>query len=72
MIHKIKTVTYEVRSHGHCSTISNKGELIYCPALRGGIAEKSRPYVKMIIWHLQDVLKVLNKLERERQARKEK
>ncbi len=72
MIHRIKTVTWEVRSHGHCSALSDKGELMVCPALMVSSSGWSRPYIKKLVWHLQDVLKCMNRIEKEKQARKEK
>ena len=73
MIHKVKTVTWEVRSHRQETILSDKGIMISsdwedCCL----IGEWGKPNIKRMIWHLQDVLKVLNKLEKERQARKEK
>jgi len=72
MIHKIKVITWEVRSHGHCSTISGEGELVCCPVLMQSTSRWSRPYMKKLIWHLQDVLKCMVKIEKEKQDREEK
>ena len=68
MIHKVKSITWEVRSHRNCTTIWEDG-VIRDTTLY--LVVWSKPVIKRAIWHLQDVLKALNKLEREKQARKE-
>lgn len=69
MIHRVKTITYEVRSHNQTTVISSNGKILSWDILN---FDKAKLAVKRIIWHLQDVLKLLNKLERERQVKKEK
>jgi len=72
MIHRVKTVTWEVRSHGHYSALSAKGELLVCPALMVSTSGWSKAYIKKLVWHLQDVLKCMKRIEKEKQARKER
>ncbi len=73
MIHRVKTVTYEVRSHGQRTRLTNKGVMIesdwedYCK-----IGEWGMPNVKRMIKHLQDVLKCMRQIEKEKQVRKER
>jgi len=72
MIHRIKTVTWEVRSHGNCTGLSDKGKVSESPALYVASSLWTKTYVKKLIWHLEDVLKCMRQIEREKQARKEK
>ena len=73
MIHRIKTVTWEVRSHNQTTILSDKGIMIesdwndYCE-----VGAWSKGNVKRMIWHLEDVLKCMNQIEKEKEARKEK
>lgn len=67
MIQKIKTVTYHLNSHSHASKLSQDGQLLASSATNLA----TRPSLKKIIWHLQDVLKVMTKLQKEETARKE-
>ncbi len=73
MIHRVKTVTWEVRSHRQVTTISSEGRILDedwddCCLMR----EWGKPNVKRMIKHLQDVLKCMRRIEKEKQARKER
>ena len=73
MIHKVKTVTWEVRSHGQETTISSKGIIENWTFQADRTVEMlSKAKIKKIIWHLEDVLKCMNRIEKEKQARKER
>ena len=73
MIERIKTITYEVRSHGYKTVLSEKGiiEGEFC-VFKAGYNDINRAVVKKVIWHLQDVLKCMRQIEKEKEARKEK
>jgi len=64
LIHKIKTATYEVRSHRNCTTLSAEG-VPTASTVVGNIYPSlgSKPLLKRTIWHLQDVLKLMSKLQ---------
>ena len=68
MIEKIKTITYEIRSHGHRTVLSKKGliEGEFC----AGYNDIDRAVIKKVIWHLEDVLKCMNKIEKEKKEKK--
>ena len=68
MIHKKKVITYEVRSHRNCTTLSEKGEVTDTTLYP---VVWSKPVIKRAIWHLQDVLKCMRQIEKEKQAKKE-
>ncbi len=74
MIERIKTVTWEVKSHGHKTTLSNEGVVqgAFCISLGIGWDNIRKPIIKKLVWHLQDVLKCMRQIEKEKQARKEK
>ncbi len=73
MIEKIKTVTWEVRSHGQRTRLTNKGVMIeFNWEDYYKVGERDKSIVKKLIWHLQDVLKCMRQIEKEKQARKEK
>jgi len=60
MIHKIKKVTYEIRSHRNCTTLSDEGvvtDTTLYPVVW------SKPVIKMAIWHMQDILKCMRQIE---------
>jgi len=69
LIHKIKVITWEVRSHRNCTTISGEG-VITDTTLSSAVWSKGG--IKRAIWHLQDTLKCMRQIEREKEARKEK
>ena len=71
MIKKIKTFTWEVKSHGHKTTLSNEG-VVQGASLGIGWDNIRKPIIKKLVWHLQDVLKCMKQIEKEKQARKEK
>ena len=75
MIHKIKTVTYEVRSHEFITILSELGKVVEQPR----IYDWAKSFdIKRLIGHLHDVLGAIGRLERQaekearNQARKEK
>ena len=72
MIEKIKTIRYKVRSHGHKTTLYDNGDLIDAidleESLRAGYFKKAR--VKKMIGHLQDVLKCMKQIEKEKTKKK--
>ena len=72
MIERIKTVTWEVRSHGQETTISSKGKVLRANWEPIWQFERPRATIKKRIWHLEDVLKCMRQIEKEKQARKEK
>ena len=74
MIHKVKTVTWEVRSHGHKTVVDSDGICtgMFCVDILNCMAEIEKPQIKKTIWHLQDVLKCMRRIEKEKQARKER
>ncbi len=71
MIHRIKTVTYEVRSHRQKTILSKEGivEGVFCVD-EVGYNDVDRKILGRLIRHLNDVLKCMNKLEKK--AEKEK
>ena len=71
MIHKIKTITYGVRSHGQKTILSDKGRILRAEwDIYSLEFAKPKATLKKTLWHLQDVLKVMNKLEREKEKKK--
>ncbi len=66
MIEKIKTITYEIRSHGYKTVLSKKGiiEGEFC-VFKAGYNNINRAVVKKVIWHLEDVLKCMNTIRKE-------
>ncbi|GAI87423.1 unnamed protein product [marine sediment metagenome] len=71
MIEKIKTITYEVRSHGYKTILSKKGiiEGEFC-VFKAGYNDIDRVVIKKVIWHLQDVLKCMKQIEKEEAEKK--
>lgn len=72
MIEKIKTVNWEVRSHGHKTTISEEGIVEGAFCLGKGVGwdkNISKTIVKKLIWHLQDVLKCMKRIEKEKELK---
>ena len=70
MIERIKTITWEVRSHGHRTIINEKG-LVEQPWYFDW-DKIGKVVIKKLVWHLQDVLKCMRQIEKERQVRKER
>lgn len=66
MIEKIKTITYEVRSHRHCTTLSENGKIISIRWPKAYPLMFVDSDVKALIWHLRDVLKCMRRIEREK------
>jgi len=60
MIHKIKVITYEVRSHRNCTTLSGEG-VVTDTTLYPIVWTK--PIIKKAICHLEDVLKCMRQIE---------
>jgi len=73
MIHRIKTITWEVRSHRHKTVVDSDGICrgMFCTSILNCMTEIDKPVIKTTIWHLQEVLKLLNRIEKEKKARKE-
>ena len=69
MIHKVKVTTWEVRSHGIITTITDDGAKGF--TIPGDIPW-SKGNIERAIRHMQDVLKCMRQIEREKQARKER
>ena len=81
MIHKIKTVIWEIRSHGQETRINEKGEVdfscimdtihdfVYDPTLK---KKTDKGIINRMVRHLQDVLKCIKQIEKEKEMRKEK
>ena len=71
MIEKIKIINYEIRSHSYKTILSEKGiiEGEFC-VFKIGYGDINRPIIKKLIWHLQDVLKCMNKIEKEKMEKK--
>lgn len=66
MIHKIKTVTYEVRSHSFITVLDESGKVVEQPR----IYDWAKSFdIKRLIGHLYDVLGAISRLEK--QAAKE-
>lgn len=75
MIHKIKTITYEVRSHGRITRLSENGIVIQTKwhtdyQLWSDNRNENKTIIKKILWHLEDVLKCMKQIEKEREAKK--
>lgn len=68
MIHRVKTVTWEVRSHGHRTTISEKG-FVEQP-WNFDWDKIGKVIVKRLVWHLEDVLKCMKQIEKEKEKKK--
>jgi len=66
MIEKIKTITYEIRSHSYKTVLSKKGiiEGEFC-VFKVGYNDIDRTVIKKVIWHLEDVLKCMNRIKKE-------
>lgn len=68
MIRRIKTVTYEVRSHGQKTVLSSEGKLLKLdwdiPFCIGQEGREFKATVKKTIKHFQDILKAIKKLEK--------
>ena len=70
MIHKIKTVTWEVRSHNQTTRLTDKGVMIeFNWEDYYKVGERDKSIVKRLIWHLQDVLKCMRQIEKEKAPR---
>jgi len=71
MIEKIKTITYQIRSHGYKTVLSKKGiiEGEFC-VFKAGYDDIDRVVIKKVIWHLEDVLKCMNRIKKEETERK--
>jgi len=67
MIHKVKVITWEVRSHRNCTTLSGEGRITDTTV---SPVVWSKPVVKRAIWHLQDVLKCIKRIEKEKIKKK--
>ena len=72
MIHKVKTITYEVRSHGQTSTVNEKGLIEGDWDIKQDPDVWDKACIKKLIWHFQDVLRCMKQIEREKQVKKEK
>ncbi len=75
MIHRVKTVTWEVRSHGCESNFNNEGRLdweYFVDQIRDikYTRKADMPAVKRVIKHLQDVLKCMRGIEREKEKKR--
>ncbi len=71
MIEKIKTFTWEVRSHGQETTISSEGIIENWTFQADRTVEMlSKAKIKKMIWHLQDVLKCMRQIEKEKEKKK--
>ena len=73
MIEKIKTITYEIRSHGYKTVLSKKGTIEgeFC-VFKAGYNDINRAVVKKVIWHLEDILKCMNAIKKEETEKKKK
>ncbi len=75
MIERIKTITYEVRSHGFLTKLTEDGRVRETMAAFPTLVNTAfwtKGYIKKRLWHLQDVLKCMRQIEKEKQANKEK
>lgn len=71
MIEKIQTITYEIRSHSYKTVLSKEGiiEGEFC-VFKAGYNDIDRVVIKKVIWHLGDVLKCMNRIEKEKREAK--
>ncbi len=71
MIEKIKTITYQIRSHDYKTVLSKKGliEGEFC-IFKTGYGDINRAVIKKVIWHLEDVLKCMNTIKKEEVEKK--
>ena len=71
MIEKIKTITYQIRSHDYKTVLSKKGliEGEFC-VFKAGYNDINRAVIKKVIWHLEDVLKCMKQIEKEKAEKK--
>jgi len=79
MIEKIKTIRYEIRSHKCKSRLNNEGRLDW-ESLADIVHEQNKYHhperksdrgaIKRIVWHLQDVLKCIQRIEKEKVEKK--
>ena len=72
MIERIKTITYEVRSHRHRTILGDNGQILIVEGLLMSASSWKQGYIKRFILHLQDVLKCMRQIEKEKQANEEK
>lgn len=72
MIEKIKTITYAIRSHGYETALNKKGKITILgwQTEEGGRDQRSKGEIKKYIGHLQDVLKCLKQIEKEKAEKK--
>ncbi len=76
MIEKIKTTTFEVRSHGFITELSEAGKVIASPHKKSfkyfvnPEDDWPKAYIKRLVWHLQDVLKLIKWIEKEKADKK--
>ena len=70
MLHKIKTVSYEVRSHRQKTVLSEKGIVqgVFCVD-EVGYNDVDRKILKRLMRHLNDVLKCMSKIEKEKEKK---
>ena len=71
MIEKIKTITYQIRSHGYKTVLSKKG-IIQSNEFGYLQDNTNRAILKKFIWHLEDVLKCMNTIKKEETEKKKK
>ena len=78
MIEKIKTITYEIRSHRFTTELSEAGKVIASPHEKdfryfvNPEDDWPKHYIKRLTWHLQDVLKCMNAIKKEETEKKKK
>ena len=75
MIEKIKTITYEVRSHGRKTILSDNGIVIQTKwhtdyQLWSDNQKDNKAIIKKMLWHLEDVLKCMKQIEKEKAEKK--
>ena len=61
MIHRVKTVTWEVRSHSFITILDESGKVIERPRIHDWAKSFD---IKRLSGHLQDVLRAIKKCER--------
>lgn len=71
MIHKIKTITYQLRSHSFVTYLSSEGKVTETTQLFVSPSNWTKGYVKRLARHLLDIANLITQLQKEQAAKKD-